>query len=112
MAHSNTADPYDAVARALRSTQTSAVGNVSPGQRILRLDAVAPFSLSALRARGTRLSRDSRICFPVSVLRFSFFPAIERFLMSLPEIVKAAYELPPNAMKTATVDITLVYVHP
>ena len=36
----------------------------------------------------------------------TFFPAIERFLMSLPEIVKAAYELPPRAINTASVAIT------
>ena len=63
-----------------------------------------------MRARGTRDRRDSRICLPVSVFRLSFFPAIERFLMSLPEILNAAYELPPKAMKTARVDITFAYV--
>src|SRR5581483_11639369 len=85
-------------------------GNVSLGQRILRLDAVTPLRRSALRALGTFLSRDSLISRPVSVLRLSFLPGIDRFRMVLPEIVKAAYELPPSAMNTASVDITFAYV--
>jgi hypothetical protein len=60
------------------------------GQRILSRAAVTPFRRSALRARGTLDSRDSRTCLLVSVFRLSFFPAIDRFLMSLPEIVNAA----------------------
>jgi hypothetical protein len=40
-------------------------------------------------------------------LRLSFFAGIERFSMLLPLIWIAAYEEPPSAMKTASVDITL-----
>jgi hypothetical protein len=43
----------------------------------------------------------------VSVLWRSLRPEIDRFLMLDPLIVTAAYELPPSAMKTANVDITL-----
>jgi len=37
----------------------------------------------------------------------SFFPGIERLSMLLPSMDKAAYDDPPSAMNTATVDITL-----
>ena len=51
--------------------------------------------------------RDSRISFEVRLLRLILFAGTERFLMSRPLIVSAAYELPPSAMNTAIVAITL-----
>jgi hypothetical protein len=36
----------------------------------------------------------------------SFLAGIERFRMSLPLMVSAAYEEPPSAMNTPNVDIT------
>ena len=45
-----------------------------------------PPSVSALFARGTRPSRDSLICTPVSVLWRSFWLAIERFLIVEPSM--------------------------
>ena len=96
-----------AAARAVRSTHTSAIGNVSAGHLIFRSAAVAPPSLSARAARGTRRSRDSLMCLPVSVFLRSFSPVIERFSIDEPLIVSAAYELPPSAMNTAKVDIRL-----
>src|SRR3954467_12035758 len=99
--------PYGAGDRAVLSTQTSAIGKVSMGQRILRSAAVCPPTRSASRALGTRASLDSLICVPVSVLCLSLLPEIERLLIALPLIVAAAYELPPSAMKTARVAITL-----
>ena len=47
-------------------------------------------SVSAVFARGTRPSRDSLICTPVSVLWRSLLPAIERFLIAAPSTAHAS----------------------
>ena len=80
---------------------------MSPGHLIFRSAAVTPLRVSARLARLTRPSLDSLISQPVRVLWRTFLARIERFLMLLPLIVTAAYELPPSAMNTARVDITL-----
>jgi hypothetical protein len=88
--HVSTAPPYDCAERAARSTQTSAIGNVSLGQRSFSPAAVTPPRRPALRAYGTAPSRDSRIWRPVSVLWRSFLPAIVRSLIELPLSFTAA----------------------
>src|SRR5215211_5707593 len=89
--------------------QTSAVENVSSGQRTRSSAAVNPSSCPAFLANGTS-KRDSRTSLPVIELRLIFFAGIERFSMFLPLILSAAYDEPPSAMNTASVDITLAYV--
>ena len=66
-----------------------------------------PLRLDATLARGTVPRRDSRISLEVRLLRLILFAGTERFLMSRPLIVSAAYELPPSAINTAIVAITL-----
>jgi hypothetical protein len=83
---------------------------VPGGQAIVSCAPVFPPTRSALRARGTAPSRASTMRDPPSVLRLSFLPLIVRSLICEPLIRNAAYELPPRAMNTAMVAITLAYV--
>ena len=102
----STALPYDEAARGVRSTQTSAVGNVSLGHRTLKLGgAETAEPLGVPRTRHPD-SRDSRTSLPVIELRLIFVAGIERRSMLFPLILNAAYEEPPSATNSASVDIT------
>ncbi len=84
-----------------------AAGNVSAGHLSSSCCVASGLKRSAYAAHGTRPSLDSRISTPVSALRLIFVPGTERCLRSRPLRLTAAYEDPPSAMNTASVDITL-----